>query len=423
MARVDSLTAVAVRSLGVGRHADGDGLYLLVKGPEAAYRLLRYVHNGRMREMGLGPARGKRAIRLAEARDRAASLFRLHRNGIDPLGVRETEAAARKAAAQAEAAAAITFRTCAGHYLAAHESAWRNAKHRAQWRTTLDTYAMPLFGDLPVAGIGTAHVVQVLEAIWQTKPETASRLRGRIEAVLDYAHTREWRAGENPARWRGHLANLLPARSKIAPVEHYAALPWKDVGDFMAELAKQPGAAALALRFAILTAARTGEVIGAKWDEVDFAAATWAIPAARMKARREHRVPLSLPALAILRERHRLRTNDDERAPLFSGARTARGLSNMALTMVLRRMKREDLTVHGFRSTFRDWAGEATRHPREVAEAALAHVVGDKTEAAYLRADFIAKRRRLMDDWALFCERPSPKGGATVTTLHRKRSL
>ncbi len=419
MARVDRLSAVQVRNLREGRHADGDGLYLLVKGPEAAYWVLRYVHGGRMREMGLGPARGRRAVKLAEAREKAAALFRMHRHGIDPLEARAAEAAARKQAAQAAAAAAITFRQCAEFHLAAHEGAWRNVKHRAQWRSTLDTYAMPLFGDLPVASIGTSQVVQVLEPIWRTKPETASRLRGRIEAVLDYARTREWRSGENPARWRGHLANVLPARGKIAPVEHHAALPWREIGDFMAALAEQPGVAALALGFAILTAARTGEVIGARWNEVDLASATWTIPAARMKARREHRVPLSAPALAILDQVRVLRAGDDAAGPVFPGAQARRGLSNMALTMVLRRMKRDDLTVHGFRSTFRDWAGEATRHPREVAEAALAHVVGDKTEAAYLRADFLAKRRRLMDDWAAFCSRPSHKGDATVTTLRR----
>jgi integrase len=271
-------------------------------------------------------------------------------------------------------------------------------------------------GDLPVADVGTAHVLQVLEPIWTKKPETASRIRGHIENIIDYAKTREWRAGENPARWKGHLDELLPARGKVRKVEHHAALPWRDAGTFMTELATQEGVAAMALRFAILTAARTGEVIGARWSEIDWDEAAWTIPARRMKAERMHRVPLSDPALDVLREVARLNTSEDAELFVFPGMKPGSALSNMALFMTLRRMKRGDLTVHGFRSSFRDWAAE-TGKPADMAEAALAHTVGDKTIQAYLRGDLFERRRRLMDDWAAFCSRPMPAEGSNVTKI------
>lgn len=298
----------------------------------------------------------------------------------------------------------------AAAYIAAHEASWRNAKHRQQWGNTLADYAFPVLGKLGVGMIGTADVTRVLEPIWRDKPETAARVRGRIEAVLDYAAAREWRTGENPARWRGHLANILPARAKLARVEHHAALPWRDVGAFMATLAEQEGIAALALRFAILTAARTGEVIGARWGEIDASNAIWTVPAARMKAQQEHRVPLSDAALAVLAEMAKLRRSDDPAEFVFPGARAGQPLSNMALAMTLRRMGRDDVTVHGFRSTFRQWCAEATNTPRELAEAALAHTLKDKVEAAYQRGDMMEKRHRLMSDWATFCARPAPAG-------------
>ena len=292
-------------------------------------------------------------------------------------------------------------------YVADHEAAWRNAKHRAQWRSTIATYAFPAFGDQPVAAVDTGDVMKALGPIWRAKPETAGRLRGRIEAVLDYATAREWRRGENPARWRGHLSKLLPARGKIARVQHHAALPWKEAGAFMAALRAEQGVAARALEFVVLTAARTGEALGARWAELDMDGRVWTVPAGRMKAQKEHRVPLSDPAMALLMRMAEFRPADANDDYVFPGQRKGKPLSDMALTMLLRRMGRADLTVHGFRSTFRDWCAEATSHPREVAEAALAHTVKDKVEAAYRRSDLFEKRARLMDEWADWCGHPS----------------
>jgi integrase len=258
--------------------------------------------------------------------------------------------------------------------------------------------------------VDTGAVMRVLEPIWREKPETASRLRGRIESVLDYATARGWRTGDNPARWRGHMDNLLPSRAKIARVEHHAALPWREIGVFATCLAKQDGVGSLALRFAILTAARTGEVIGTRWSEIDMAAGLWTVPAERMKGGREHRVPLSNAALDVLRQVAKLGTGRDPTAFVFPGGKTGKPLSSMAMLMLLRRMGRGDLTAHGFRSSFRDWCAEATNYPREIAEAALAHTLRDKTEAAYQRGDMMEKRRRLMAEWAAFCARPATTG-------------
>ena len=365
-----------------------------------------------MREMGLGRAGDDddAAVTLAEARDKAAPLHKLVKEGVDPLDKREADAKAAAAEAQKAAVRAITFRTVAERYLDAHEKTWRNPKHRMQWRNTLDTYAHPHFGDLSVAEVGTEHVLTALEPIWRSKPETATRVRGRVESILDYATAREWRSGENPARWRGHLANLLPARSKVAPVEHHAALPWAEIGAFLPALRAQAGVAARALEFTILTAARSGEVFGARWSEVDLATKVWTVSAARMKAGREHRVPLSEPALAVLRDMAELRTTDAVDAFVFPGAGKGRPLSVMAMTMVLRRMERGGLTVHGFRSAFKDWASESTAYTGELVEMALAHAIRSKVEAAYRRGDLFEKRRRLMGDWARFCALPPRTG-------------
>ena len=415
--RAEGLTAAKVSKAKPGRYGDGNGLYLFVRSAEARFWVFRYTRAGKMREMGLGRAGDDdAAVRLVEAREKAADLLKLVRGGIDPLEKREADAKQAAADTQRAAVREITFRTVSELYLDAHEQTWRNPKHRMQWRNTLDSYAHPHFGDLPVAEIGTEHVLAALEPIWRAKPETATRVRGRVESVLDYATARGWRTGENPARWRGHLANLLPARGKVAPVEHHAALPWSEIGAFLPLLKAQAGVSARALQFLIHTAARSGEVLGARWGEFDLAAKVWTVPAGRMKAGREHRVPLSEAALLILRDTAKLRTNDTPEAFVFPGADKDRPLSVMAMTMVLRRMKRGDLTVHGFRSTFRDWVGEATGTPREVAEAALAHALADKTEAAYARGDLFAKRRRLMDDWATFCALPPRTGN--VRALH-----
>jgi integrase len=408
---------VVIKKLTPGRYGDGGGLYLLVRPPSAKHAaagekdggrfwLYRYRLTGRMREMGLGAADGNRAVSLKDARAKAAELNALVKSGVDPLAKREADAAAEKAAAQAAQARAKTFRDVAALYVAAHEAGWRNAKHRAQWTSTLETYAYPFMGDLAVGDVVTAHVMAALEPIWRTKPETATRLRGRIEAVIDYAKARGWRSGENPARWRGHVANMLPARSKVQRVEHHAALPWRDMGAFMATLWGEGGLASRALELTILTAARSGEVLGARWGEIEFSEALWTVPGDRMKAGREHRVPLSEAALAVLRKLLPMR---DPNAGnwVFPGARAGRPLSNMSMEMLLRRMERGDLTVHGFRSSFRDWCAESTGYQREVAEAALAHTLGDKVEAAYRRGDLFEKRRQLMEAWATFCTQPS----------------
>ena len=417
----NALTAAVVKNAKPGRYGDGNGLYLFVRSPQARFWLFRYTMPGaKMREMGLGRAgAGAADVTLAQARANAAALFKLVRAGTDPLAKRDADKAVAKAAAQDAAARAVTFRTVADRYLTAHHPSWRNAKHRQQWTNTLATYAYPHMGDLPAEEVATAHVLAALEPIWTTKPETAARVRGRIEAVLDYAKATDLRQGENPARWKGHLSQTLPARGKVAPVEHHAALPWKDVSAFLAALRGQAGIAARALEFTILTAARTGEVLGARWSEMDMDAKLWTVPAFRMKAGREQRFPLSEPDLAVLDAMAKLRTIDSPDTIVFPGGRDGMALSIMAMTMVLRRMKRGDLTVHGFRSTFRDWTAETTAYPREVAEAALAHTLGDKVEAAYRRGDLFNKRRHLMDDWADFCTAPDVGPVGNVVALRQ----
>jgi integrase len=416
MARtVGKLTPARVKTASApGLYGDGGGLYLNVGPTGGKSWLFRFMLNGKAREMGLGPLH---TIGLAEARERATAARKLRLDGIDPLDAKKAEKARRAA----EIAAAVTFKQAAENYIKAHRAAWRNAKHAWQWTATLDTHVYPVIGTLTIAAVNTGHVTKILEPIWSTKAETAARVRGRIEAVLDYAKARGWRQGDNPARWRGHLENVLPARGKVSKVEHHAALPWKQIGAFMVELDKQEGIAALALRFTVLTAARTGEVIGARWSEIDLKAAVWTVPAERMKAEKEHRVPLSDAALAVLREAAKLRRGDAD-APVFPGGKGGTGkgaLSNMAMLALLRRMGRGDLTVHGFRSSFRDWCAESTNYPRELAETALAHTLSDKTEAAYQRGDMLAKRARLMGEWADFCGRVAPAETGAVVPIRQ----
>jgi integrase len=377
--------------------ADGRGLYLRVAAAGTKSWIYRYRKGEKLHDMGLGPYRD---VSLAEARERAAGQRKLRLDGNDPIAARQ----ATRMAARLDAAKVMTFRQCAEAYIAAHQAGWRNPKHAAQWPATLAAYVYPAFGDLPVAAVDVGLVMKAIEPIWTTKPETASRVRGRIESVLDWATARGYRSGENSARWKGHLENLLPKRSKVARVEHHAALPYAELPGFMAELRQQNGIAARALEFAILTAARTGEVIGATWAEIDFEARLWTVPAGRMKAGRDHRVPLSEAAMAILRLLHGARTGDR----VFP-------ISNMAMLMLLRRMGRGDLTAHGFRSTFSDWCAEQTNTPSEVREMALAHTVGDKVEAAYRRGDMFDKRRHLAEAWARYCAAQP----ASVSVLRR----
>ena len=407
MAReTNRLTARTVTSkTASGLYGDGNGLYLQVTPAKTKSWVYRFMMNGRAREMGLGSVAD---VALAEARQRATEARKLVRSGVDPIEHRKaTRATAR--------VSGLTFKTAAERFIESHKAGWRNEKHAAQWRATLATYVDPVFGDLPVASVDTGMILRALEPIWSDKPETASRVRGRIESILDWAKARGLRGGENPARWRGHLDHLLPARAKVRRVVHHPALPHSEIGAFMAKLRNQNGTAAAALEFAILTATRTSETIGARWSELDPDAALWTIPADRIKAGRAHRVPLSPPALAILK---RMRREHAASEFVFPGKRGP--LSNMALLAVLKRMGRDDITTHGFRSTFRDWAAETTNYPREVAEAALAHVVGDKVEAAYRRGDLFEKRRRLMAAWAKHCATPLTKGD--VVPLRRAKS-
>jgi integrase len=419
------MTAKQVENAPTGRHGLGNGLYLLVRENGSRFWVFRWTRDGRMREMGLGRAPGRNkdhaAIPLKDATEAAGQLLKLVRSGVDPLAQRQQAEAAAKSTAQADAAAAKTFRDATAEYVQAFGASWGNPKHAKQWETTLRTYAFPAFGDMATADIETAHVLAALQPIWTTKTETAARVRGRIEAVLNYATTAGWRTGDNPARWRGHLSNLLASKAKVAPVEHHAALPWVGVGGFVASLRNQAGIGAQALQFAILTAARTGEVIGATWSEIDLAGTVWTIPASRTKAGREHRVPLSAPALAILADMAKLARTDAANGFIFPSTQTARPLSNMAMTAVLRRMDRSDLTVHGFRSTFRDWVVEHAGFPAELAEAALAHVTGDRTVQAYARGDLFDKRRALMAEWGTFCGTPyvKPEPGKVVSLRAR----
>lgn len=394
----NSLTPLQIKNAGPGRHADGGGLYLRVQGAGSKSWLFRAVVAGKTRDVGLGPAAGTGAMSLAQARLAAQELSLKVARGEPIDGPR---AAARKAAAeeQRKAGAAKTFREVAEAFVDLREGGWRNDKHRQQWRNTLKAYAYPHFGNLPVAEVDTSHVMAALTPIWATKPETASRVRGRIENVLDAAKVQGLRSGENPARWRGHLDHLLSKRQKLTRGNH-AAMAYQALPEFMERLRSREAVAALALEFTILTAARTGEVLGAAWGEIDAEAAVWTIPASRMKTGKEHRVPLSNGALGILAKVKKLRTEQSPGAIVFPNGNSR--LSGMAMAMLLRRMGIKNATVHGFRSTFRDWAAECTEYSHEVCEMALAHVIGNKAEAAYRRGDLFAKRRALMADWADF---------------------
>lgn len=401
MGNVNRLTAMQVQKLSKpGYHADGAGLHLCVKASGGKSWIFRYRFGGKEREMGLGPLH---TVSLAEAREKALAQRKLLLDGVDPLAAKQASELQRKLAE----ASVITFDTAATSYIASHRAGWKNEKHAEQWANTLTTYASPVFGSLPVADITTPLVLRVLEPIWTTKTETASRVRGRVEKILDWCKTQGYRTGDNPAAWRGHLENLLSAPQKTKKVEHHPALPWREIGAFMQELRTMPGVAALATEFIILTNCRTSEAIEARWSEIDMAEKRWTIPAARMKAAKEHTIPLSDAALAVLQ---RAKAESKEIEFIFPGGKKDTPLSNMACLALLKRMGRSDLTVHGFRSSFRDWAGESTAHPREVIEHAMSHQLKDKAEAAYQRGSLLERRRVLMADWAQYCAQPAATG-------------
>jgi integrase len=385
-----------------GRYSDGGGLYLVV-GPGASRRwafLFRW--RGKLKEMGLGSLA---YVSLADARQKAGETRRMLNEGRNPIEHRKAALAAREAVA-------TSFGTFADELVTGLSHGFRNERHKAQWAMTLTRYAAPL-RPKALNEISTDDILGVLQPLWLKRPETASRLRGRIERVLDAAKAKGLRSGENPARWRGHLDALLPKRQKLTR-GHHAAMPYGELPAFIAHLRASESVSALALEFTILTAARSGEVLGARWDEFDLGAKLWTVPASRMKAGREHRVPLSPCALDILRSAEKMRTGDY----VFPGQRRGKPLSAMALAKVLRRAGLEDVTVHGFRSAFRDWAGNETSFTRDVAEAALAHAVGDMTERAYRRGDALEKRRQLMTAWANFIE---PKGASNVVSIEKAR--
>lgn len=365
-----------------GMLGDGGGLYLDVKPSGAKSWAFIWKQDGKRREMGLG---AYPAVKLATARKRAGDCRDAVAQGRNPIAERHKEAEP-------------TFGECTDKFLASMEGQWRNAKHRAQWRMTLTEYAAPISA-MKVSEIGTDDVLSVLTPLWQSRPETASRLRGRLERVLHFAKVRGWRSGENPALWRGHLKSILPARQRLTR-GHHAAMPYAQVPVFVERLRGLEAMSARALELLILTAARSGEVLEATWDEFDLDDGLWTVPAVRMKAGKEHRVPLSKPALTIVKALHELRVSEF----VFPGHARGKPLSNMAFAMLLKRMKSGAYTPHGFRSAFRDWAGDATSFPRDVAEQALAHRVGDATERAYRRADALDKRRKLMAAWADYCE-------------------
>jgi len=393
----EKLTAGKVaRARAPGMIGDGSGLWLRIAPGGSKGWIFRFMIAGRGREMGLGSVDD---ITLAEARELARECRKLCKQGADPIEARRDQ----RAALRLEGARSMTFEACAEAYIIAHRASWEN-KHANDWARTLKAFVFPVFGALPVQAIDVALVMKAVEPIWGQKPETAARLRGRVESVLDWATARGYRQGENPARWKGHLENLLPKKTKVHRVEHHAALPFVEIGGFVAALRQQSGVAARALEFCILTAMRTSEVLGATWDEVNLAERHWTIPLGRMKGEREHRVPLSDRAIEILGEMRALHAT-----LVFPGSR-GRTLSHFAMLRVLRAMGRDDLTAHGFRSSFRDWAAECTNFPREVCEQALAHTIENKVEAAYRRGDLLEKRRQLMRAWARYCAAPAITG-------------
>lgn len=402
-----------------GYHGDGGGLTLQITKAGVKSWLYRYMINGKARWMGLGPVH---SVSLAEARQKAAEARKLVTEGIDPLEEKDQ----RKREAELAKARLMTFDQCASAYIQAHSAGWKNAKHADQWANTISTYVSPIIGSLPVAQVDTGLVVKVLtqtddqgKQFWQVKNETATRVRGRIESILGWATTSGYRSGDNPARWRGHLENLLASISRTQRVKNHPSLEWRRMGAFVHDLRSREGVAARAVEFAILTASRSGEVRGARWSEIDLHNKVWTIPADRMKAKREHEVPLSSAASALLKKMPKIDGTD----LIFPGVK-GQALSDMSLTAVIRRMNvdtptwvdknGDPITIHGFRSTFRMWAAESTNYPRDVAEHALAHQLPDAVERAYQRGTQFTKRAAMMNDWAKFCGTVRGEGGEVV---------
>ena len=373
-----------------GKFCAGDRLYLEIKGGSHLWAF-RWMRDGRSRQMTLGPYP---ALSLAKAREKAREAHKLVIEGIDPIALRRSQKAANS----------HTFAECVDRLILKKKSEWKNPKQAKQWRATLERYAFVTIENLPVSQITREHILTILDPIWEKRHETASRVRGRIKEIIDYAIVLGWRSDANPAVWQGALEKLLPARNKIAKTKHRPAVPWRKIGAVMDALGRPSGLAAKCLQFVILTAARSGEARGARWSEIDFEARLWTIPAERMKAGRQHLVPLSEPALALLRELLPLRKSEDDL--IFAGGKPGKPLSDVALSKALRSAFSGTATVHGMRSTFRDWCAEQTDCPREIAEAALAHGNADKVEAAYRRTDYLDKRRALMAEWGAFLTTP-----------------
>jgi integrase len=407
--KIEQLTSLTVGRLQEpGYYHDGLGLYLQVSSATSKSWIFRYTLHGKTREMGLGSFTD---FTLAEARERARTQRKLLADGADPIEAKRK----REAEQAAEQADNKTFAECADAYIAIHlkgANVKKNAKHVQQWENTVKEYADPVIGKMNVRDVKDAHILRILEPIWNTKNETASRLRGRLEKILSWAARKGYRTGENPARWKGLLEHDLAKRGDIHKVEHLPALPYKEINPFVVALRVQPGVAARAVELAVLTAVRSGEARGAKPAEFDLEAAVWTIPAERMKMKKEHRVPLCPRAVELIQER--LKAGGQY---IFPNTRNGKPLSDMALTAVLRRMERTDITVHGFRSSFREWVAEQTNYPGQLAEFALAHKLPNDVEAAYLRSDMLEKRRHMMSDWADYCDRP--KADATVTPIRK----
>jgi integrase len=401
-------TLTLKKNLPPGLYADGGGLYLQVSQQATKAWIFRFTRAGRPRKMGLGPVSTKsddKRITLADARQKATAARSLLIDGVDPIEARN----AKRTQAALQDALAVTFKHCADEYLKDNEGSWKNEVHRKQWASTLKTYVHPVIGALPVAGVDTGLVLKILRPIWNAKPETANRVRGRIETILDWAKTHSYRKGDNPALWKGHLDNVLPKRSKVKRVRHHPALPYADVPEFVAVLRDVEGITARALEFTILTAGRTGAVIGATLPEIDLEAKVWTVPPERagtkIDGNEPRRIPLPARAIEILKAL----PHEDNNPYLFIGGKGGCGLSNMAMAELMKDLAFPSTTpgrlatVHGFRSTFKDWVSETTNYPNHVSEAALWHVVADKVEAAYRRGDLFEKRRALMADWAAFC--------------------